>query len=70
MIRSVFEIVWAEPALSKRLELLAKEGSQPEIWELDMRLLRAGLIRQLGRGSRTRVEIRAPVFGEMAHASG
>jgi hypothetical protein len=67
-IRSVFEIVWAEPALSKRLELLAKDGPQPEIWELDTRLLRSGLIRPLGHGTRTRVEIRAPVFGDMAHA--
>ncbi len=69
-IRSVFQIAWAEPALSRRLEVLAKEGAQPEMLEVDARLLRTGLVRLVRRGSRPRIEIRAPVFADLVLGNG
>jgi hypothetical protein len=66
-VRSVFEIVWAEPALSKRLEILAKDGPQNLESDVDARLVRSGIARALPRGSQPRVEIRAPIFADLAH---
>jgi hypothetical protein len=52
------------------LELLAKDGPQPFDAEVDARLVRAGIARSLPRGSQPRVEIRAPIFADLAHPPG
>ncbi|MBX2800040.1 MAG: hypothetical protein KTR31_20350 [Myxococcales bacterium] len=65
-IRRAFDIVAADPSLSARLQDLASHGPLPPDSRRDARLLKAGLIHQVGRQAhRTTTQLRAPVFADL-----
>ena len=68
-IRGAYEIVAADDVLSTRLDSLCTSGPQPELEDVDFRLLRAGLVKRIRRGKNWMTEVRAPVFSDLAQAS-
>jgi len=67
-IRAAFDIVASDDELSTRLEALAAEGVLPELPESDYRLIRTGLIKAGSRERRGTIQMRAPVFADLALA--
>lgn len=65
-IRRTFDIVAGDPSLSARLQELARSGPLPPDSRRDARLLRAGLVHQIGKQAhRTTTRLRAPVFADL-----
>jgi len=66
-IRGALDIVASDDRLARRLEHVAQEGPVPrDEDEGDEDLVRAGLIQEVTWGRPNRVQVRAPVFAELA----
>ncbi len=66
-VRGALEIVNSDETLGKRLELISSRGPvERNDDEGDVELTRAGLIQEVSWGRPNRVEVRAPVFAELA----
>ena len=65
-IRDASAILTSDDALASRLELLSSEGTVPRDDQVDPKLVRAGLVRDVLVGGHGRVALRAPFFADLA----
>jgi hypothetical protein len=65
-VRQAFDIVTADEALAARIDRIAREGPQVPDPSRDDALVRAGLVRQVGRTDATRrTVLRAPFLTDL-----
>ena len=68
-IRGAYQILAADGRLQERMENLAENGPQPEDVTLDPRLVLAGMAHRTPIRDGRRVQVRAPMFADIALTS-